>query len=662
MANPPAISASGPGLFGGAYRIAFDQVLPGVAPPLTAYAAHGERAGDTGLMAVSVARGWSARPRALVGLTGAAVPNLITPLAHGPGLLPSGEGGYFVISRAPQGASLAAALRPWAEADLLQNLLRPLATVLAELQERNLTHRSLRLDNLFQLEQRGPVTAGQAWAAPPASAQPDWLEPPYSASCLPCGRGNGSIADDVYALGAIMVMLAIGANPLEGLAPDEILQRKLELGSYAALIGTHRLPTMIADLARGMLADDPEHRPSPVLLNDPQAARARRIAARPLRRSPRPIELGGYSASTARTLASAIKRHPGQAVALLRSGGIDRWLRRGLGDSQIASLIDEAVKLRENDAAHGDGRADAQLIVRVVALLDPLAPLTWRSVSLWPDGLGSALDHALLHDQGTVEPLCEVAARQVIRLWGERRPMRDTALARLEAKDVASWAQVIQGEGGALRLHYMLNVLSPCESPSLGRRWITRLQEFLPALEWTAGQAGRGDRPLVDSHLAAFIAARRDERLDVDLSQLCGALSSTDPMSHIRLLARLQHKLHHENLPYLSKWAAEAAKPLLDIFSSRSRREHLTATLDAMSAAGQLPPIVALMDDTTELAADERGLAAARVRITAIDASLAAVEASRQERPFRARRLSQDVAGALGLLACVVALAFAVFA
>ena len=661
MANPQANSAPGSGLIGGAYRVVFDQVLPGVAAPLTAYAAQGERGADTQLMAVSVARGWSARARALTALTGMVVPNLITPIAHGAGLLPSGEGGYFVISRVPPGASLEATLRPWSEADLLQHLLRPIATALADLQDRNLTHRSLRPDNLFQLGQRGPVTAGQAWAAPPACYQPDWLEPPYSASCLPCGRGNGTIADDVYALGAIMVMLAIGAHPLKGLEPHEILQRKLELGSYATLTDGHRLPGMIADLARGMLADEPDHRPSPVLLNDPQAARARRIAARPLRRSPRPLELGGYSATTARSLAHALTQQPGQAVAMLRSGGIDRWLRRGLGDSQAASLVDDAVKLRENETAMGDARAEAHLITRVVAALDPLAPLTWRSFSVWPDGLGPALDHALLHDRDGAEPLCEIAARQVIRLWAERRPVRDAAAARLEAKDVTTWSQISQGDGGILRLNYMLNPLSPCESPSIDRRWMTRLAELLPALELSADLSGRGDRPLVDAHLAAFIAARRDERLDADIGQLSGALSPNDPMSQLRLLARLQHKLHRENLPGLSKWAVEAARPLLDVFSSRSRRDRVAAALQAMSAAGQLTPIVALMDDTTELTNDEQGLLEARNGIAAIDMSLMAMAVSGKAGPTRATRMAQDVAGAVGLFACAVALAWAVF-
>ena len=228
--------------------------------------AGGEQAG---YIAISVERGWPARARVLGALSGIVTPNLLSPLAHGPALLPTGHTGYFVICQAPGGPAVNAALRVWPEAEITEALLKPAAMVLAELQARNVTHRAIRPANVFQAAPRAPVTLGSAWAAPPACHQPAWMEPPYSAMCLPAGRGEGDIADDVYALGALIVMLAIGAHPMEGLSDEAILRRKLDVGSYAALVGSHRLPSALAELVRGMLADEPEHRPSPALLFNP---------------------------------------------------------------------------------------------------------------------------------------------------------------------------------------------------------------------------------------------------------------------------------------------------------------------------------------------------------------------------------------------------------
>jgi hypothetical protein len=219
-------------------------------------------------------------------------------------------------------------------------------------------------------------------------------EPPYSAMCLPAGRGDGSIADDVYALGVTLVALALGREPLEGLDPVAILRRKLAFGSYAALVGEARLPAAIGDLVRGMLAEDPEHRPPPTLLADPGAARARRVTARPPRRGQRALEVGTERVWDARSLAFVLANDPEEGGRLLRGGSIDRWLRRSLGDSATAVHIDEAGRLWASESLLDPVRADAALVTRAVAALDPLAPLCWRGIAFWPDGLGPLLASA----------------------------------------------------------------------------------------------------------------------------------------------------------------------------------------------------------------------------------------------------------------------------
>jgi eukaryotic-like serine/threonine-protein kinase len=218
------------------------------------------------------------------------------------------------------------ATRSVCEAELLSCVLRPAARVLEALQERGMTHRGIRLDNVFQSGPGQSVVLGTAWTAPPAMAQPALFEPPYSAMCLASGRGDGSIGDDVYALGVLLLCLAMGRPPLEQLDDASIIRRKLELGTYAALAGDERLPPVIGDLVRGMLAEDPEHRPSPTLLLDPARARGRRVAARPPRRAQRPMAVGGADVWDARSLALALTRGSRMrdcrrcAAALLSSG------------------------------------------------------------------------------------------------------------------------------------------------------------------------------------------------------------------------------------------------------------------------------------------------------------------------------------------------------
>ncbi|MDR3537793.1 MAG: hypothetical protein P4L71_14945, partial [Acetobacteraceae bacterium] len=253
------------------FAVELTSPLHDAAGGLPAYAATDRRTGNSDLMAVVVQRRAPPRLRPLQVLD-ALHDAVLGPMAHGVGPGPDGQAGYYVISATPPGPSLAATLQPWPEQALIHHVLRPAAHALERLHHAGVTHRAIRLNNVFQLRAGHPIVLGHAWAAPAAMHQPALFEPPYSAMCLPAGRGDGTIADDVYALGALLVVLALGQVPMAELDEAEVLRRKVELGSYHAMAGDTRLSPIIADLARGMLAEDPDHRPSPALLLDPAAA------------------------------------------------------------------------------------------------------------------------------------------------------------------------------------------------------------------------------------------------------------------------------------------------------------------------------------------------------------------------------------------------------
>ena len=243
----------------------------------------------------------------------------------------------------------------------------------------------------------------------------------------------------------------------------------------------------------------------------------------------------------------------------------------------------------------------------------------------------------------------------------ERRSAgRDVSVERLEALEVRSWLAGRAGSG-ALRLSYSLNPLAPCESPMAAGAWVTRMPDLLPAMESAAARMARDGRPLVDADIAAFIAAHRDERLDSDLNRFASAVSPGDYLSQARLLARLQLKLMPGPMPHLAAWVEDALRPLLEHFGSRTRRDRLGTQLSALCKAGQLTPVVALMDDASERKGDADGLAGARARIEAIDASLAHLAATAGQRAVQARRIGHDIASALAVLACVGSLAVTAF-
>ena len=128
------------------------------------------------------------------------------------------------------------------------------------------------------------------------------------------------------------------------------------------------------------------------------------------------------------------------------------------------------------------------LVMRVIAVLDPLAPLCWRGMALWPDGIGTALAAAQGSDPDVVARLEEIICREETGNWAALRADRcDFAVLRVEARQQHVGCSSAAQGGGMPRLTYLLNPLMPCASPLLDGRWVARLADLLPALEADGG-------------------------------------------------------------------------------------------------------------------------------------------------------------------------------
>jgi len=649
MANPPET------LIAGRFSVDTARPLPDAGGGLPAFAARDERLADAAAIAIQVARDAPARLRALQ-MLGDPIEGVLCPMAHGPAPGPLGEPGYFVICTAPPGPSLATRLHRWQEHTLIELLLRPAALALERLGARNVTHRSIRLNNVFHGGQsRQPAVLGAAWAAPPAMHQTALFEPPYAAMCHPAGRGEGSIADDVYALGVLLLILALGHLPLAELDDAAILRRKLDVGSHDALVGDERLPPVIGDLVRGMLAEDPEHRPTPALLLDPAVARGRRVAARPPRRAQRPLAIASTVAWNARALAHALAVEPEHGLAALRSGAVVHWLRRGLGDAMIAVRLDELLRPRAGDTPSDEVRSETSTVMRAVAVIDPLAPLCWRGTAVWPDGIGPALV-AAQRDETQASRLEQLIAHEAIGGWAMARPERcDAALLRVEARQHRAWLATPGLAGGLPRLLYLLNPLLPCASRLLDPYWVGRLMDLPAALE--AAAAANPTISPVDGHVAAFVAAHAERRLDIEANLLASGEPDAIDLTALRLLAQLQMRFHPEPLPALAGAVAAKVGPLLDSWHNRARREQLAESLRGAVQSGMLAAMVSVLEDPAGRRADAHGAAIAAAELARIDTELQRIVDGAGERGRSAERIGHEIAAGVGLAALAAALA-----
>jgi hypothetical protein len=629
---------------------------PVVAVPvggLTGFAVTDRRDTARNLLAVQTRPDLPPRARLLSGRAGSLVPHAVMPLDDGPGKDAAGREHFFIVCQALPGPSIAADPRPWSESEVLRCLLQPAAAALDTFSERGISHRAIRPDNIFRAGPGEKIVLGPCWAAPPASLQPAAFEPPYSAQCLAAGRGDGTPHDDVYALGAVILWCVLGGQTDWG---DDIavLRRKLAVGSLAALAGQARLSPSLTDLLRGMLAEDSEHRPAASLLLDPEQARSRRIASRPPPRAQRALELGDMQAWYPRELAWALSGHPERGAALVRNGTVGTWLRRSVGDTQMAMRLEEAMA-RLSAESPAEGAKPAHLVIaRAVAALDPLAPLVWRGVSLFPDGLGTALVVATLASQTlVVAALEEVLTQDATASWlVGRTPRADYTRMQQEVRDGRDFLSSRGVSGGLARLLYGGNPLLACLSPLLAGRAVARLVDLLPALEQAAPGADR-KRPPVDNHIAAFVAARADPSVLGDAGRLAGFASPGDRLSVLALFARLQQRLCPEPLPALSGWLIESGMAELGAWRSFATRKRMSASLGELAGRGQIAPMLGLLQNHDAQAQDSEGAQHAAQRLAAIEAVLSSLRGGAERRRQQVRQTAQEIATGLSILSLI---------
>ena len=636
-------------LIAGRFAVDTSQVLLDAGGGIEAYLARDRLAGDGRRVALAVSRNSSPRARHLRILVDP-IDSLMVPLGHGVAPLSGGKGeGFFIICPSPPGPPVSAGLNRWPEKALLDLVLTPIARVLEVLHSQNLTHRAIRPNNVFQAARGQPVTLGAAWAAPPAMHQPAVFEPPYSAMCHPVGRGEGSIADDVYALGVLLLTLAGGKIPMADMDDPAIIRWKLDLGSFTALTRDITLSSSLTDLLRGMLAEDPEHRPLPSMLVDLVHARGRRIAARPARRSQRSLMLNDIAIFDARMLGFALLSDEKKAVQFLRNGLVTQWLRRGLGDAAMAAQVEDLVRGRMADTKSG-ARGDPLLVMHVINAINPRMPLCWRGVALWPDALPSFLAEGIATNTDLLGPAEELVVHDIPGIWLSV----ESRLERPECPDMLQYRHFLRdgGPGGLLRLFYSLNPLLPCRGPAMATNWIVSMPDLMRFLEQTAENAGSS---LIDLQIAAFIAARADRKIEMQINGLTSAKDAESfRLAELALLRDLQSRYHASPMPALAKWAAARLRRDIERWRNRPRREALRLRLDALAQVGFLSRLLAVTEDVAARTLDIVGAQGAANEMAMIDAEVAGIDHGDKVRFADAERFGQAITGGVGLSAFIL--------
>jgi eukaryotic-like serine/threonine-protein kinase len=508
---------------------------------------------------------------------------------------------FAVIMEKPQGRRLMRSFKdvrePMGDDQITRSVITPLVSVLKELSQRGLVHGAIRPTNMFYRDaSMGQIMLGECVCAPCAYGQPMVLETIERGMCTPSARGMGSGRDDLYALGASIVMLICGRHPLANYREEQILQMKIERGSYSALTLETRVPLNLIEPLRGLLIDDPKQRWT---LEDLDLwLSGRRLSPKQpqiTRRAGRPYDFGNRVNWDCRSLAVSMSRDVRTAYTHIETGELDRWLRRSLGDETRAEAAENAVQ-----SAAGSNRGGAiedRMVARVLVALDPAAPMRYKGIGMMPDGIAGLLAQTVVEDRSP-QPLAEIILSQLPLFWVNVQPeVRAELVPVVQTYDQLRLYLEKAAPGlGIERCIYDLNPGMACLSPLVAFYYCIEPKDVLAALNIVANHNPRPKEPF-DRHIAAFLAAR-SKRLD---DRMMAMVASADPsrryLALISLLADVQRRHGPENLPNLARWLADLLEPVIARYNSRATRERLKLEARKLAEQGDISAVHLLIDD-----------------------------------------------------------------
>lgn len=506
---------------------------------------------------------------------------------------------------------LADTFSPISDKVVSRSLLAPAYNMLSELASRGYTHRALRLTNMFLNDGVDTsVIFGECYSKLPAFDQPTVFEPVESALCHPIARGEGGISDDIYSLGVCLGILLCGFNPLNGLTAQQIIDRKMAMGSFQALMGNARVSPMMMDPLKGMLADSHKNRWSlkdlDNWLNGRQSL-SHSTVSRP--RAARAFQFLGQSYYSLPHLAIAMGRNWAQAIDQIKNKPLAIWIRRSANDEEKAESFERLLVQSPME----DSQSKDVLLSRACNIFYPDGPIFFRGIAFLPDGFKNIL-FLCLQDSGVYPIIHDVIERRLLGHWLNRQT--NLPLQYINTlENVSSWKKYlnVQGVGfGIERCLYEANPGILCLSPLVFQYTVTDLTSLLQTLDKIASNQPKFFKIELDTHLVGFILAGL-RNSGVSFAKMMNLTDiAQQRLGCLGLLALVQQKKRIGPLPNLAAAICLEIEPIIDLYHSRSKKDKIKYELEKAAKSGTLVGMISALQNYQEILSDKNGFYRAR--------------------------------------------------
>lgn len=500
---------------------------------------------------------------------------------------------------------------PFSDKMISRSLLAPAYQMLSELASRGYTHRAIRTTNMFLNEGvESTVTFGECCSKLAAFDQPAVFEPIESALCHPIARGEGGISDDIYALGVCVGILLCGHNPFYGMSVQQIIDRKMAMGSFQAFMGHARVSPMMMEPLKGMLADSHKNRWSlrdlDNWLNGRQSI-SHTAVSRP--KAARAFQFLGKSYYSLPHLAIAMSSNWAQAIDQIKKKPLSIWMQRSANDEEKAEAFEKLLAQSPME----DPLSQDIVLSRTCNIFYPDGPIFFRGMTFLPDGFKNLL-LLCLQDSGAYPIVHDVIERRLLGHWLNRQtnlPLQ--YINTLES--VSAWKKFLNTQGlgfGLERCLYEANPGMLCLSPLVFQHAVTDLPSLLQALDKIATTQNDFSKIELDTHLVGFILAGLRNSGLIFAEMINSEDIAQQRLGWLGILSLVQQKRRIGALPHLAAAIYPWIIPILELYHSRSRQNRIKEELEKSVKIGSLVGMMAAFQNYVEILNDKNGFYRAR--------------------------------------------------
>ncbi len=468
-----------------------------------------------------------------------------------------------------------------------KSLVLSLVSGCEALKSYNLTHRAIRLDNLFYKDAEcSELVLGDCAATFPALYQPSAYETIESMLCIPQGRGQGSSADDIYASGAALLGIVLQHDIVSDMSTPELLRLKLKKGSIATLTINDKLLSQFVQVIKGMLDDSAENRWNSTQIYNYLDGKTSSFSNEANDKSMRALTIGGEKYYTAKSAALTLLENQEDGLTVIHNGKLLEWIKNGLENEKLYNKIEKLLQQEKENP-----NLSRFLVAQICILLDYSLPVKCGDIYVFPGGLSKAIFYYLKTKQ-SLECFYQVLSGDIIKTWYQEQPFIH---APANSNEFRIYLARTDYGYGIDRIMYDFDEDLPCTSPLIGKEFVNSPSRLLRALD--NNYSANKDAKPYDKNIIAYLRCKMGKKIDGILTDLNANQDLLQAGAIIRIYANIQNKSGPVQLFNLTKWLMKTAQPIVQSYHNLKYRKFLERELIKISKNGKIINLYDLLDN-----------------------------------------------------------------